>query len=160
MQRLLGITIVVAIFMGLSAIFIHYTKPISLEVQPSEIQPTVDFEIDDKLDSHINQGNGNPIFENSSDFNGSSLSKSQGEMPAGWSVQLGSFMQVQNAMRLLKKLEEAGFKASTRQVVIKENSMTQVIVGPVSSYEEAQALKKHLATAVQLEGRVITASLD
>jgi cell division septation protein DedD len=81
-------------------------------------------------------------------------------MPAGWSVQLGSFMQVQNAMRLLKKLEEAGFKASTRQVVIKENSMTQVIVGPVSSYEEAQALKKHLATAVQLEGRVITASLD
>jgi hypothetical protein len=54
MQRLLGITIVVAIFMGLSAIFIHYTKPISLEVQPSEIQPTVDFEIDDKLDSHIN----------------------------------------------------------------------------------------------------------
>ncbi len=79
-----------------------------------------------------------------------SLLNPQG-LPNGWAVQLGSFGNQSNAVRLKDKLIKAGFAA----YIIPKDTLFKVLVGPELSRAKAEALKKQLDAKFQMNSLVI-----
>lgn len=70
-------------------------------------------------------------------------------------VQLGSFVQQNNAKILVDRLRSKGYVASYNKFSGKQGEFYQVIVGQLHQKEEAQNLKKKLAESMQLNGFII-----
>lgn len=72
--------------------------------------------------------------------------------PKNWVVQLGSFSNQNNALKLLKDAEKTGFRVFSYPYFAQGKKMTSVLVGPVSDRTEALALQAQLDDAMQLKG--------
>ena len=79
-----------------------------------------------------------------------SLLNSQG-LPNGWAVQLGSFGNQSNAIRLKDKVLKAGFSA----YIIPNGKLFKVLVGPELNRSKAEALKKQIDTKFKMNSLVI-----
>ncbi len=74
---------------------------------------------------------------------------------AGWSVQLGSFAEQDNASRLVARLEEARLPGYVERSSENGTSIWKVRVGPVIAREEAEKLRARLARDFGLEGLLL-----
>lgn len=71
--------------------------------------------------------------------------------PKAWVVQVGSFGNRDNAMRLRDQLRSKGYKTFVEQISTAEKTFYRVRVGPVVTRENALALQKELQTRMKLE---------
>jgi len=75
--------------------------------------------------------------------------------PQAWTVQLGTFSNVNHANELIDQLRKKGFDAYTRPVLdAKGNRLLRVYVGPEIQKEKALQLRDKLQAAVHLKGVV------
>lgn len=77
------------------------------------------------------------------------------QQPAGWVVQVGSFTDADNAFGLRDKLRQAGFTTFVEEVTAEGNQVYRVRVGPEQEEAQAEALKKRLASGMDLDGLVM-----
>ncbi len=75
-------------------------------------------------------------------------------LPEGWVVQVGTFGDLANASKLREELQASGYKAYERRVQREGRDLSSVLVGPVLSRSEADALKARLLDAFALNGLV------
>jgi len=73
----------------------------------------------------------------------------------GWVVQMGSFVEPQNASALLRKLKAAGYPAFTRKAYRQGMELTIVMVGPHARREDANRLCAGLAMKFQIDGILV-----
>lgn len=73
-----------------------------------------------------------------------------------WVVQLGSFVQIQRANLLIKKLRDKGFHAFGYRKFLKPNqAINRVYVGPFSNIESAKQTRKKLNDTMNIKGIII-----
>ncbi|WP_133127322.1 SPOR domain-containing protein [Legionella nagasakiensis] len=72
-----------------------------------------------------------------------------------YSVQIGYFSVKSNAVSLVSKLRNKGYKASYTKSSNQKGDFYKVMVGEVSHKEEAKNLQKQLAEQIQLNGFVV-----
>ncbi|AHE67191.1 SPOR domain-containing protein [Legionella oakridgensis] len=72
-----------------------------------------------------------------------------------YSVQLGTFSLKSNAVSLVSRLRNKGYKATYTKTSNKKGDFYKVIVGELTQKEEAQHLQKQLAEQIQLSGFVV-----
>ncbi len=77
-----------------------------------------------------------------------------------YAVQLATFANKQNADSLLAKLHAKGYKATYNKVATKEGVVYKVIVGQATQREQAKVLQKQLASAMQIQGFVVTTGVS
>lgn len=75
--------------------------------------------------------------------------------PKSWAVQVGSFTQRDNAMRLRDKLRSKEYKAFVEQMSNAEKTFYRVRVGPEVSRDKAVALQKELQTKMKLQDSAV-----
>ncbi|MFC6440493.1 SPOR domain-containing protein [Bowmanella sp. JS7-9] len=73
---------------------------------------------------------------------------------AGWVVQLGVFRHDANVKSLLKKLEDAGYRAFSRKIQTTSGPLNKVFVGPDLDQQKLQNAIPHLKQVTGLQGRV------
>ena len=71
--------------------------------------------------------------------------------PKAWVVQVGSFGNRDNAMRLRDQIRSKGYKTFVEQISTADKTFYRVRVGPVVSRDNALALQKELQTRLKLE---------
>jgi DedD protein len=76
-------------------------------------------------------------------------------LPQGWSIRLGSFSDVSNAIALLERLQAAGYKAYTRAIASEQGALTGVFVGPWLERSRVQDYQERLQQEFQLAGMVV-----
>lgn len=76
-------------------------------------------------------------------------------LPEGWSVRLGSFSDSDNAANLLRRLQEAGYRAYTRIIPSDRGDLTGVFVGPWVDRIQVNEYQRELQTQFQLAGIVV-----
>ena len=76
--------------------------------------------------------------------------KSETTTPKAWAVQVGSFTQRDNAMKLRDKLRSKGYKAFVEQITSADKTFYRVRVGPEVSRDKAVALQKELQTKMKM----------
>lgn len=79
---------------------------------------------------------------------------------AGWVVQLGSFKHSKNVKDLLRKLEQAGYRAFTRPIRTSSGTLTKVFVGPDLDEAKLQGAIPHLKEVTGLQGRLTPFTVD
>jgi DedD protein len=75
--------------------------------------------------------------------------------PKAWAVQVGSFTQRENAMRLRDQLRSKGYKAFVEQITSADKTFYRVRVGPEVSRDKAVALQKDLQSKMKLQGSTV-----
>lgn len=78
----------------------------------------------------------------------------QETVQAGWVVQLGSFRHQKNVRELLRKLEQAGYRAFTRPIQTSSGQLTKVFVGPDLDMGKLERAVPHLKEVTGLQGRI------
>lgn len=73
----------------------------------------------------------------------------------GWLVQLGAFRNQASVDNLVVTLTKAGYSAYREAVVVNGQTVHKLLVGPVLSKQEAEALLPALQKATQLQGTVV-----
>jgi DedD protein len=71
--------------------------------------------------------------------------------PKAWAVQVGSFTQRENAMKLRDKLRAKGYKSFVEQITSAGKTFYRVRVGPVVTRDNAEALQKELQTKQKMQ---------
>lgn len=77
--------------------------------------------------------------------------------PEGWTVQVGSFSQADNAQALQRRLSGEGFEAYVSRVATDAGTMHRVRVGPVPERDAAERLLTRLRAAGHAGARVVRA---
>lgn len=72
-----------------------------------------------------------------------------------YAVQLATFQQQSNAVTLINKLKNKGFKATINKVTSNNGPIYKVLVGQVQNKMQAQNLKEQLARIMHLQGFVV-----
>lgn len=75
--------------------------------------------------------------------------------PTGWTVQVGSFSQADNAQSLERRLAGEGFPVFISRVATDAGTMHRVRVGPVAEREEADRLLRRVQAAGHAGARVV-----
>lgn len=75
---------------------------------------------------------------------------------AAWVIQLGSFKNKSNALRLVNQLRSHGYSAFIQQVSTTFGNHTRVFVGPESQQASARALANQLEDDMHIRGIVIS----
>ena len=75
--------------------------------------------------------------------------------PKAWAVQVGSFTQRENAMRLRDQLRSKKYKAFVEQISSAGKTFYRVRVGPEVSRDKAEALQKELQSKMKLQGSTV-----
>ncbi len=84
-----------------------------------------------------------------------SAQKEPGTSPTGmWAVQLGSFKERENAVRLTAELQELGFAAFLSQSPTESGGLHRVRIGPLKDRESAEAMAGRLKKSSH-EGQVV-----
>lgn len=73
-----------------------------------------------------------------------------------WVIQLGSFKNKSNALRLVNQLRASGYRAFIQQVNTTSGDSTRVFVGPELKQTAARALAGELETSLHVHGIVIS----
>lgn len=73
-----------------------------------------------------------------------------------WVIQLGSFKNKTNALRLVNQLRASGYRAFIQQVNSTEGNSTRVYVGPETKQTAARALAGELESQLHVRGIVIS----
>lgn len=77
------------------------------------------------------------------------------EIDRGWIVQVGTFTKPGNVDKLVARLNESGFEASTTEVETSEGSATRVWVGPYETRVEAARMKTRVGQQTGSEALIV-----
>lgn len=77
-----------------------------------------------------------------------------------YAVQLATFSQQKNALALISRLKQKGYYGRLNKVTSNNGTVYKVIVGNSNQRQKAQLLQKRLATAVQIQGFIITTGVS
>jgi cell division septation protein DedD len=73
-----------------------------------------------------------------------------------WRLQLGSFSSQQNSDRLVAKLKQAGFDATTQTKTTKQGGVVHLVfIGPTGDRKHAEAIQHHLKVALHLPSFIV-----
>jgi len=75
--------------------------------------------------------------------------------PAAWVVQVGSFSNDENALRLRDKLRNKGYKAFVEKLKTEHGSIYRVRIGPELKREDAEAKLESLQREMKIKGIVM-----
>lgn len=75
---------------------------------------------------------------------------------AAWVIQIGSFKNKANALRLVNQLRAKGYKAFIQQVSTTFGDSTRVFVGPETKHTAARAVANQLENDLNIHGVVIS----
>lgn len=89
-------------------------------------------------------------YEQAEDF---ILDKNQ--LPVNWSLQLGSFSNEDNAVRLREKLREENYRTYILHARTGEGDLYRVFVGPSSSKESLSRMNDAIASKFSLKGKIV-----
>lgn len=78
----------------------------------------------------------------------------------GYAVQLATFSQQRNAMALIARLKSKGYQARFNKVVDNKGTVYKVVVGNLKERQQAQKLQQQLASAIQLNGFIVTTKVS
>ncbi len=81
-------------------------------------------------------------------------------LPEAWSVRLGSFSDADNANMLMARLQAAGHKAYTREIVSDQGALTGVFVGPWLERRQVNEYQRRLQQEFNLAGLVVRYELE
>jgi len=73
----------------------------------------------------------------------------------GYAVQLATFTRQANAMTLINRLKNKGYKPSLNKIATRDGIIFKVVVGQTTERQKAQLLQKQLASAVQIHGFIV-----
>lgn len=79
----------------------------------------------------------------------------ENKLPVNWSIQLGSFQNEGNAVRLRAQLREMDHRAYILHARTNEGEIYRVFVGPSSSKESLQAISETIEADLNLKGRIV-----
>ena len=74
---------------------------------------------------------------------------------AGWTVQVGSFGDLQNAQSLAARLVQRQHSAQVSTLVVDGRTLYRVRVGQLARREDAEALRLQIEQSMGLNGRVV-----
>jgi DedD protein len=75
---------------------------------------------------------------------------------SAWVIQMGSFKQKSNALKLVNKLRAKGYRAFIQNVNMASGENTRVFVGPEHQQASARIVATELANDMKLHGIVIS----
>ena len=81
-------------------------------------------------------------------------------LPSGWSVRLGLFSNADNAVILLQRLQEAGYRAYLREIESDEGRLRGVFVGPWLDRQLSAGYQISLQEEFQLAGIVVPYEME
>ncbi|TAK79323.1 MAG: hypothetical protein EPO11_00170 [Gammaproteobacteria bacterium] len=73
-----------------------------------------------------------------------------------WVIQIGSFKNKTNALRLVNQLRASGYRAFIQQVSTSLGNNTRVFVGPEAKFASAHALANQLESTMRIHGIIIS----
>src|SRR4029079_3179651 len=75
---------------------------------------------------------------------------------AAWVIQIGSYKNKSNALRLVNQLRSNGYAAFLQEVSTEEGRHTRVYVGPLGQQKSALSLREQINKEMHLRGVVIS----
>lgn len=100
------------------------------------------------------------ITESTAIFSRAVPQLSDAGLPQGWVVRLGSFSDKENASKLVTRLQDAGYKAYTRDIRSDQGSLTGVFVGPWLDRGQVNEYQQKLQEEFSLAGLVVRYELE
>lgn len=79
---------------------------------------------------------------------------------SNYAVQLATFSQQKNALALIARLKQKGYYGRLNKVAGAKGTVYKVIVGNSAERQKAQLLQKRLASAVQIQGFIVTTGVS
>ena len=92
------------------------------------------------------------VFDPRSPRHASDFRLDRNNLPVSWSIQLASFQNQDNAVRLRKRLRAANYRSYILQ---SEAGMYRVLVGPMTSRESLAEIGRKLEESMQLKGSIV-----
>ena len=138
-----------------------FPEPLEVELQrPTIISDTAEI----LIESGVNAGASAENDENTSNINQNTIADSplldaEG-LPQAWSIRLGLFGDNVNAETLISELLEKDYRAYADSVITSQGELTAVLVGPVLTRFEAEALRAELSSSFNLEALIVDFSID
>jgi len=134
----------------------------------SLIEETASDAIDDAVEELIEElpeepvvaGDSVEITESEAIFSREVPQLSDAGLPQGWVVRLGSFSDRDNANNLVARLQDAGYKAYTRDVRSDQGALTGVFVGPWLDRAQVNEYQRKLQEEFSLAGLVVRYELE
>lgn len=75
---------------------------------------------------------------------------------SAWVIQLGSFKQKSNALKLVNKLRASGYRAFIQNINVASGESTRVFVGPEQHQASAEVVASELQNNMKLRGIIIS----
>ena len=77
------------------------------------------------------------------------------KLPVSWSLQLGSFKNEDNALRLRKELRDHHYRAYVIAAQTDQGKLYRVLVGPMLERDKLEALGQEIESRLKLKGQVV-----
>ena len=90
-----------------------------------------------------------------SDANPQPLSLDANGLPIGWSLQVGSFSQRENATNFKQRSRDTGFSTYVTETAIGTETSYRVMVGPMLHRGKLEELSNQIETSFDVKGRII-----
>ncbi len=89
------------------------------------------------------------------DANLQPLSLDANGLPIGWSLQVGSFSQLENATTFKQRLRDTGFSTYVTEAEIGTGTSYRVMVGPMLHRGKLEELSDQIETSFDVKGRIV-----
>jgi DedD protein len=83
------------------------------------------------------------------------LSLDENGLPLGWTLQVGSFENEENAVRLRDRLRDGGYRAYSTAVKTEAGITSRVLVGPMLQRTKLSDVSKEIEAQFGLQGQII-----
>lgn len=81
-------------------------------------------------------------------------------LPNSWSLQVGSFTDVKNAVQLRDELRKKGFRTYALAVSTETGDHVRVFVGPLLQLKQLQQIKEKVEAEFNLQSRIVRYNVD
>jgi len=96
-----------------------------------------------------------PKVESSVDEEAKTLQLDVNTLPVGWSLQLGSFRNQENALKLRERLRAGLYKAYVTRATTEEGNTYRVLIGPMLQKEKLAAIAGEVESEFNLKGQIV-----
>ena len=77
------------------------------------------------------------------------------KLPISWSLQLGSFKNEDNALKLRKELRDHHYRAYVIAARIDQGTLYRVLVGPMLERDKLEAIGKEIESQLKVKGQIV-----
>ncbi len=127
--------------------------PKTAEPPPAVVSPMARIPIDEHSPKELPASPPTPLPDTKSEV--SDAKPATGEEPKAWVVQVGSFGNRENALRMRDKLRDKHFAVFVERVTTKEGDVFRVRVGPEIRKTTAETMRDKLKRELKLDGVVM-----